>query len=132
MVEAVRANGQKLAVDVLQEFMTLFAGLAAHHQPLPPGMPVPLGRVPDEGKFEKWARLTVETAADLAPFQSPKYAAIRLHTVPNPGMPGATPLAEPVMPGDDAKLVEGRVARIDDPIVLQRTYREIMIRPKGN
>ncbi len=68
--------GRKLAKEVLDEFMHLFAGMAASHQPLPSGMPVPLGRTPNEAKFEKYARLAVQCAKDLASYQSPTFRAI--------------------------------------------------------
>ena len=39
--------GRKLAKEVLDEFMHLFAGMAATTQPFPPGVPIPPGRAPD-------------------------------------------------------------------------------------
>ena len=69
-------QGRKLAKEVLDEFMHLFAGMAAVVQPLPPSVPVPAGRQPDEAKFEKWARLAVQCAKDLAAYQSPTFRAI--------------------------------------------------------
>lgn len=76
VAEAREPGGRKLAKDVLDEFMHLFAGMAAHYQPLPPGVPVPPQRQPDEDKFEKYARLTVETATALVGYQSPRFKAI--------------------------------------------------------
>lgn len=83
-----REGGKKLAKDVLEEFMMLFAGMAAQAQPMPDGMPVPPGRKPDERKFEKWARLAVETAADLAKYQSPTFKAqVYVGAIPSPPPP---------------------------------------------
>lgn len=97
-----RETGKKLAKDVLDEFMMLFAGMAAHHQPIPEGQPIPAGRQPNEDKFEKWARLAVETAADLAKYQSPTYRAIAV----------TLPPALPAVP--EQKTIEGKV--VDLPI----------------
>ena len=76
--EMVRTQtaGVKLAKDVLEEFMRLFASMAARHQPLPPGMAIPPGREPDDAKFEKYAGMAVEAASRLAPFQSPRFSAV--------------------------------------------------------
>jgi len=76
VVARAEMTGRKLAKEVLDEFMHLFAGMAASTQPLPPGMPVPSGRAPDEAKFEKYARLAIQCAKDLAAYQSPTFRAI--------------------------------------------------------
>jgi len=73
---AAQARGVKLAKDVIQDFMRLFAGMAATYQPLPPGQEIPPGKIVDEGKFEKYAALAVDAAARLAPFESPRYSAV--------------------------------------------------------
>ncbi|MEA2934534.1 MAG: hypothetical protein QOD74_1180 [Variibacter sp.] len=78
--DATQADGRKLAKEVFEDFMGLFAGIAAFYQPLAPGQPTPAGRRPDESKFEKYARLAVGTAADLAPYQSPAFKAIAVMT----------------------------------------------------
>lgn len=71
-------TGVKLGKDVLREFMQVFAGLAAVAQPLPPGMQAQPGMTPDPATFEKWATLAVDTAAKLAPFESPKFSAVMI------------------------------------------------------
>lgn len=76
MVQRAERTGIKLAKDVLNDFMQLFAGMAAVYQPLPPGVEVPPGRQPNESKFREYAVLAKETAAALAPFQSPRYSAV--------------------------------------------------------
>ncbi len=71
-----KAQGRKLAKDVLEDFMHLFAGMAAHYQPIPEGQAVPPGRAPHEGKFGEYSRLAVDCAHKLAPYQSPTFRAI--------------------------------------------------------
>ena len=89
VVARAEMTGRKLAKEVLDEFMHLFAGMAASTQPLPPGMPVPPGRVPDEAKFEKYARLAIQCAKDLAPYQSPTFRAIQVIAGPTDPAAGA-------------------------------------------
>jgi len=64
---AARAEmqGRKLAKEVLDEFMHLFAEMAASAR-----------EGGDETRFEKWARLAVQCAKDLAAYQSPTLRAI--------------------------------------------------------
>lgn len=82
-IEEARAAGKKLGKEVLEEFMMTFAGMAATHQPLPPGtINTDPRREPDQSLFQTYARLAVETAGKLAEFQSPKFRAIVV------GMPG--------------------------------------------
>lgn len=65
--------------------MHLFAGMAAKHQPLPDGSVIHSNRKPNPVQFEKWARLAVETATKLAPYQSPTFKAIMIAPPPDPG-----------------------------------------------
>jgi hypothetical protein len=74
-VADARMSGRKLAKEILDDFMQLFAGMAAHHQPTPPQAAQPNPNA-NEDKFEKWARLAVETAKSLANYQSPTFRAI--------------------------------------------------------
>lgn len=106
-----RVAGKKLAKEVLEEFMFLFAGMAATYQPLPPGTITPPGHEPDPAKFNEYARLTVHCASKLAPYQSPTFAAIAIST---PGLP------VPSQPSGD------NVIRLDDPIALARVYARIV------
>jgi hypothetical protein len=66
----------KRAKLVLENFMELFAQMAARAQPLPEGMAVPQGRMPDPVAFDKYSKLAVDTAGVLAPFQDPRYSAV--------------------------------------------------------
>ena len=79
-IEALERKGMpdsRRAKKVLENFMELFAGMAAVSQPLPPGMTVPPpGRKPDDAKFDKYAALAVDAAKALAPFQDPRYSAV--------------------------------------------------------
>jgi hypothetical protein len=86
-------KGRKLGKEVLEEFMLMFSGLAAAFQPAATG---PTGKVTPEdlqrwasGKnevmFEKYSKLAMKAAHDLAEYQSPKLAAV--HVVAPPPAP---------------------------------------------
>lgn len=77
-VADAKISGKKLAKEVLDDFMHLFAGMAAHHQPIPKGQPIPPGRDPDRAMFEKYAQMAVSCAADLAKYQSPTFKAVQI------------------------------------------------------
>lgn len=110
--EESRRRGIKLGKEVLEEFMLLFAGMAASHQPLPRGVVRP-GHVEREEKFLTYARLTVETAKALAEYQSPKFRAIMV-TAPPPEPP--------------ARTIDGNVTAINDPVALARVYQQMVKR----
>jgi hypothetical protein len=64
-VAEARVAGRKLAKEVLEDFMLLFAGMAAHFQIAPPGAaPNPDA---DEGKFWRCSEIAIDCAAKLAP-----------------------------------------------------------------
>lgn len=111
-----KLNGKPLAKDVLQQFMELFAGMAAAYQPLPPGAPPDPRRVPDEGRFDKYARLTVEVASILLPTQTPSLRAIQVFQPAGPA---------PAKPGDNAKLID-----VKDANAVSREYQRIIQGPK--
>jgi hypothetical protein len=111
-----RTRIKKLGKEVLEEFMELFAGMAATYQPLPPGMPVPAGRLPDENKFLTYAKLTVDTARSVAEFQSPKFKAIAVMAPP----PQADP--EKQINSSDAKVVR----LTTDPNAMARVYQQMI------
>jgi hypothetical protein len=82
VADAKRA-GRKLAVDLLDDFARIFGGMAAFFQPYPAGMaPNPNANA---AEFEKWSRLAVETAARLAPYQSPTFRAVTVAPAPEAG-----------------------------------------------
>jgi hypothetical protein len=108
-------RAEKLAKDVLSEFMHIFAGRAAFHQPLPPGVDQ-TGRQPNEPKFLEYARLTIDAARALAPYQSPTYKAIQVMAPPGP--------SEPKLIGNDNR-------DLDDPVALQRFYQKSLKLVRG-
>jgi hypothetical protein len=121
-VEQSRAQGKKLAVEVLEEHMLYIAGMAARCQP---DVNVPLDKQ-DTKLFERLVKLTSELAAELAQYQSPRYAAIRVNVLPPPG--SFVPASE--QRGDGAKVIDGKVIDMNDPNVVGRIYRDLMARPK--
>lgn len=118
VVEDAQRTGKKLAKEVLEEFMMLFAGMAATYQPLPPGMPVPAGRKPDEKKFIQYAVLARDTAKDLAPFQSPTFRAVAV-TVSPTGVPNGAP-------GANAKTINGKVVNLADQQAVGKIYQRVL------
>jgi len=65
-VELTRAGGKRLARDVLEDFMEIFSATAMANQD-------------NEGKFEKYAKLSVEIASTLIEYQSPKLRALMVN-----------------------------------------------------
>jgi hypothetical protein len=70
--------GRKLGKEVLEEFMIVFSGIAAAHQPASAAEIAAWSNSPREAMFEKYAKLAVKAAHDLADFQSPKLAAVHI------------------------------------------------------
>lgn len=90
LAEQQAKPGKKLAREVLDDFMQLFTGLAAMHQPLPDGVVPMQGQKPDHAKFMEYAKAAVDVAGQLASYQSPKFKAIVMTGLENnPG--GALP-----------------------------------------
>lgn len=83
-VEQAKQRGEKLAVEVLRDFMKAFADQAAYHQPIPDGVPIPPGRKPDAERFTHYGKLAVETATSLAQYESPRLRAIMVSSTPPP------------------------------------------------
>lgn len=82
----VKTAGRKLAKEVGEDFLTLFAGLAAVYQPLPDlkeGEAPPEGRMPDELKFNRYAKLAMEMVKALLPYQSPALSAVMIAPPPS-------------------------------------------------
>lgn len=80
-LEHARGRSTKLAKDVIEDFMNLFAGIATTCQPYPPSQP----QNPNfnEERFEKYARMTVDAARELAKYQSPQFRAIVVAPAPS-------------------------------------------------
>jgi hypothetical protein len=83
--QAGRRPDKKLGKEVLDDFMHLFAGLAAYHQPVPKNMTAPADREPDEGKFKEYAGFAIKCASELANYQSPKFKAVAISIEAGPG-----------------------------------------------
>jgi hypothetical protein len=85
MAEAAM-SGKKLGKELIEEFAVMFGGLAAAVQPVGTG---PNGHVtrPDvlnwigtkqESAFERYSKLALKAASDLAEYQSPKLAPVHM------------------------------------------------------
>lgn len=82
-------NGNPLAKEVLEKFMMLFAGMASQEQALLINPPEATAedRNPRRGsidQLERWAKNAIDTAAKLAPYQSPTFRAIITTPPPDP------------------------------------------------
>jgi hypothetical protein len=106
-VAEAKAAGKKLAKEVLEDFMLLFAGMAAHFQPAPPGAAPNPDAVED--KFWRCSEIAIDCAAKLAPYQSPTFKAVAV--APQPSAP--SPL----------DLERGKISQVEDPVALARVYR---------
>jgi len=69
-----KLHANPLAKEIVEQFMLIAAGYASKYQPGKPDG--------NEAKFKEWAKLAVEWAAELAPFQSPKFKAIVISGAP--------------------------------------------------
>ena len=115
IVNRASMRGEKLAKEYLNDFLKLFAGMAAYYQPTFPGMTQqnPNG---SNDEFERWADKVVYTAKELAKYQSPTFKAIAVTT-------------QPGQPGDNARTVPGNVIDMSDQTAVARVYREVMQGP---
>lgn len=82
-MEQAVANGHVIAVDRLRQFMPHLAGLVSHFQPTYPGMPHqnPHG---DARQFQRWLELLIVLARSLAPYETPRLAAIMVNQTSTP------------------------------------------------
>ena len=115
-----------LGKDVLEEMMSVAKAVMAQFQPVSPEMAAQaqaLGQnvKPRKGnlsKFGQWFDRTVYAAKELTKYQSPTMRAIAVSAATTPGAG---------QPGDDAKLIEGKIIVHDkDPIGASRVYRQIV------
>lgn len=119
MAEHEQKPGRKLAKEVLDDFMHLFMGLAAQHQPLPPGVvdPNPAAKR-DEAKFVQYANMAREFARDLVKFQSPTFGMVKVsveNRFPLPGdgvMPVPPAAIEPGQANQALKLTPSQAYRL--------------------
>jgi hypothetical protein len=112
-VAQIKKLNQKKATEVLNDLMQsslvmvheLEAKIRARKRPNPA----------DISDLWKARECTGVFAKALAPFQDPTFKAITV-----------TPMGLPGPPGEDAKLVEGKVIEIDDPQAAARVYARMM------
>jgi hypothetical protein len=114
-----RKKGHKQAITVLDDLMHTAAGYAALYQTKlqrwdaeQPGIEPPPELVE---RFWLGMNSAGTFAKALAPYQTPKIGAIQ------PTPPPPDPL-----PGDYAKLIEGKELKIKDPIELSRIYHKLV------
>jgi hypothetical protein len=108
--QKAKAKNTKLAKEVIEEFMFVFAGMAAYYQPTAPGALVQ-NEHGNPNEFERWAKHAVDAAAELAKYQSPTFKAVAAFQAPTP----------PALP-PPGQTIEGKVIRLDDPVALQASY----------
>jgi hypothetical protein len=95
LAEQAGKPGQKLGREVLEEFMNMFGGIAGAFQPTP-AVPGPITQNDlkvwaagdDEPMFEKYSKLALKAATELADFQSPKFAPVHAPAPPPPSNKG--------------------------------------------
>lgn len=100
-IEERKISGKKLAKEVLEDFMHLTAGMAAHYQPAPPGHPVNASADPQE--FWRCMEAACTFAKALAPFQSPTFKAIAVYVPPD--NPNPRPGGENVIDLTDSETI---------------------------
>jgi hypothetical protein len=71
-------QGRKLGKEVLEEFMILLSGIAAEFQPKAASDIEAWSESPREAMFEKYSKLAMKAAHNLADYQSPKLAAVHI------------------------------------------------------
>ena len=79
-------SGRKLGKEVMEELMVIFLGLAGANQP-PGDTPQAIEawtKSPQEGMFEKYSKLALKAASDLADYQSPKFSPVSAPAPPPP------------------------------------------------
>lgn len=77
-----KAEDRSLAVDILDEFMHRFARAARARQPRLDEDRKDTNPLGNQEDYEKYARLAVDTAAQLAKYQSPTFRAITVAPPP--------------------------------------------------
>jgi len=111
-----KPTGKRLAKEVLYEFMMTFANMASFYQPTTQANLTAGGLIEnphtDEPMFLKYANLTVDTAAKLAPYESPTFK-----SVPVPG--------SAFMP-EMKTIDQDGVIDLNDANAVARVYRRMM------
>jgi hypothetical protein len=73
-------EAKPLGKEPLDAFMTEFTAMAEHYRPALPGQPANPNE--DEGRYLKFARLAVDAATRLVPYQSPTFRAVVVAPAP--------------------------------------------------
>jgi hypothetical protein len=113
---AALRSGKKLAMHVLDDFMQLTAGMAAHYQPAPPGAPA--NPHANEQKFWHAVEHVRDFAKALAPYQSPTFKAIAVVAPPSQDL-GMVPTASGSLPRPQGE----NVIDLTDAEQLTRVYK---------
>lgn len=113
----IKKLGQKKATEVLNEMMQMSLEMVHDYRER-----LAKSKRPSDNQIAtfKWAvECTGTFARALAPFQDPTFKAITV-------TPAALP--PPMVLGDNAKVIKGKVVKIDDPNELVRTYQQMVKR----
>lgn len=102
-------SGRKLAKNILDDFMHLCAGMAAHYQPAPPEAAQNANA--NEAKFWQAVEMTRDFAVALAKYQSPTFKSIAVYSPPEQAPKQIDLKANP------------NVVQLDDPAALARVYK---------
>lgn len=111
-VGAIQREGQKRAVEVLNDLMQTSMSFAATYQQriMAAG---PRATRADKEWFFRAMECAGVFAKALAPFQDPRFGTIDV------------PVAPPA-PAEEPKVVEGKVIRLDDPVAVGKVYQQMM------
>jgi hypothetical protein len=118
-VGEIKRQGQRKAVEVLNDLMHIAVSFAGRHQQRllkqeQAGQPYD---ATDYERFMQGMQMAGVFARELAPFQDPKFSTLKV-TMPAP---------EPIIPGDGAKDM-GKVHVIDDAAAATRVYQQMIRR----
>ena len=109
-VDVAIAANVKLGKEILSDFANVLAGAAAHYQPTP-GNPNA-----DEARFLKYSELAIHAADKLAPYQSPRLAAMMIGQTQTRkiAVTGGLPSADEPQPQLPPDLYEDSMPSLDD------------------
>jgi hypothetical protein len=83
--QKARVKGVKLGKEILSDLANVFYSTAAAYQPAPPGRPEKPGA--NAAEFLNYARLAMECAAKLAPYESPTFRSVIVAPAPDHNTP---------------------------------------------
>jgi hypothetical protein len=119
-VADIKKLGQKKATETLQDLMNTAMGMVALYQRrimTTEGL-LPEAKPDDVANFWEAMKCAGTFSKALAPFQDPTFKAISVSMAP----------VMPAHPGDNAKQVEGKVIKMDDPNAIARVYQQMVRR----